>query len=119
MNIRIAGLALAFTLLALAADAQTPAVQNAPPGAATAPANAMPENRGGGPRPMPPEARAACTGKAVGETCNFTDRENRPLSGTCMTPPPALGETALGCRPNRPPRQASNRPDCADAPRNY
>lgn len=46
---------------------------------------------GSGRRPPPPEAIAACQGKANGATCRFTDREGVPLSGSCFMPPAGNG----------------------------
>jgi hypothetical protein len=43
---------------------------------------------GGGHRGPPPEAIAACQGKAAGTACNFVGRQNEPLTGTCFQPPP-------------------------------
>lgn len=54
-------------------------------------------------RPPPPEAIAACQGKASGAACSFTGRENRALTGTCFAPPQGNGENhPLACRPSRP-----------------
>jgi len=54
-------------------------------------------------RPPPPEAIAACQGKAGGAACSFTGRENRALTGTCFAPPQGNGENhPLACRPTRP-----------------
>ena len=38
---------------------------------------------GGAPHGPPPEAIAACQGKAVGTTASFTDRGGRTVSGPC------------------------------------
>ena len=48
-----------------------------------------PGQGGQGRRPHrpPPEAIAACQGKAAGAACSFTGRENQPLAGTCFAPP--------------------------------
>lgn len=66
-------------------------------------------------RPLlpPPEAIAACQGKAIGSACEFPDRRNQTLSGTCFIPPGAGGgnglragaaaEGSIACRPNRRP----------------
>ena len=51
---------------------------------------------GGAPHGPPPEAIAACKGKAIGTTASFTDRGGRTVSGACTqigdvvaVPPPA------------------------------
>jgi len=51
---------------------------------------------GGAPHGPPPEAIAACQGKAVGTSASFTDRRGRTVSGACTkmgdvvaVPPPA------------------------------
>lgn len=60
-------------------------------------------------RGPPPEAIAACKGKASGAACSFTGRRGEALSGTCFAPPPraesGTGGQAesppLACRPQR------------------
>ncbi len=52
----------------------------------------------GGHRGPPPEASAACSGKAAGATCSFTHHD-RTLEGTCNTGP---NGDALACMPQRP-----------------
>jgi len=68
-------LAIAVLLLAppLAALAQSAAPGGPPSGEA-----------GHGPHGPPPEAVAACQGKAVGAQASFTDRAGRTVSGACM-----------------------------------
>ena len=77
---------LATLLLAapLAALAQASAPEGPPPG------------QDGHHRGPPPEAVAACKGKAVGTQASFTDRSGRTVSGACTqmgdvvaVPPPA------------------------------
>jgi hypothetical protein len=53
-------------------------------------------NGGQPPHAPPPEAIAACKGKAVGTQASFTDRRGRTISGACTqmgdvvaVPPPA------------------------------
>ena len=88
--LRLAALGALFSM-PLAGFAQQPATSNStgsgadggpPPGAA--------------PHGPPPEAIAACQGKAVGVTASFTDRRGRTISGACTqmgdvvaVPPPA------------------------------
>jgi hypothetical protein len=62
---------------------------------------------GGRRRGPPPEAIAACQGKASGAACSFVNRRNETRTGTCFappTPPNAQGsnEHPLACRPQRP-----------------
>lgn len=89
----------------VARDDVVPIAQSGPPSGNGSPhGGRMGRQRPPGP---PPEAVAACSGKTSGATCNFVDRENRALSGTCMGPPAGAarmeGDAAppLGCRPNR------------------
>jgi hypothetical protein len=59
-------------------------------------------------RGPPPEAIAACQGKASGAPCSFTNHRNETRTGTCFAPPPpsSAGGNAeplpLACRPARP-----------------
>ena len=39
-----------------------------------------------GPHKPPPEALAACDGKASGASCSFTGRQGEALTGTCFAP---------------------------------
>jgi hypothetical protein len=48
----------------------------------------------------PPEAFAACSGKAAGAPCTFQHKD-RLETGTCFTPDPSQG---IACKPSRPPR---------------
>ena len=64
-SLRTTALAALFAL-PLAAFAQPPA-----------------DGAGGPPHGPPPEAVAACKGKAVGATASFTDRSGRTVSGPC------------------------------------
>ena len=82
-------LAIAVLLLAppLAALAQSAAPGGPPSGEA-----------GHGPHGPPPEAVAACQGKAVGAQASFTDRAGHTVSGACTrmgdvvaVPPPQGG----------------------------
>ena len=57
--------------------------------------------RPGAPRTPPPEAVAACSGKAAGAACTFQHKD-RTETGTCFTPDPAQ---AVACKPARPPRE--------------
>ena len=57
-----------------------------------------PEGGPGGHHGPPPEASAACSGKAEGATCSFTHHD-RTLEGTCRTGP---NGDALACAPQRP-----------------
>jgi hypothetical protein len=50
----------------------------------------------GGHHGPPPEAKAACTSKAKGESCSVTTPEGKTVTGTCDAPPQS---TELACRP--------------------
>jgi hypothetical protein len=60
-------------------------------------------------RGPPPEAIAACNGKASGAACTFTGRRGETLAGTCFAPRQraasgtgaAAGGPPLACRPAR------------------
>jgi hypothetical protein len=60
-------------------------------------------------RGPPPEAIAACNGKASGAACTFTGRRGETLTGTCFAPSrraasgtgAAAGGPPLACRPAR------------------
>ncbi|MEP6504345.1 MAG: hypothetical protein ABJD97_13500 [Betaproteobacteria bacterium] len=76
---------LAALLLAPLAALAQPEAGGPPPG-----------QDGKGPHGPPPEAIAACKGKAIGATASFTDRSGRTVSGPCTKmgdvvaiPPPA------------------------------
>jgi len=73
-----------------------------------------PGGDGGQHQGPPPEAIAACKGKASGAACNFVGRQGERLTGTCFTPPPgaehgpagmsnapAQGNRPPACRPDR------------------
>ncbi len=68
--------------------------QGAPPG----------DRRPHGP---PPEAVAACQGKASGASCRFIDRENQALTGFCFKPPAKAPNPASG----KDGRQSDEKPD--------
>lgn len=85
-------------------------------------AQAQPSSSEDGQRPPrggpPPEAVAACKGKASGASCSFSGRQNETVSGTCDSPsgpPPGSSNTSnssssstasvLACRPSGPPPQ--------------
>jgi hypothetical protein len=55
--------------------------------------------------PAPPQGAVdACSGKAAGEACTFTDRHGDADDGACLTPP---GQSVLACAPVRtPPAEA-------------
>src|SRR5207245_8807784 len=66
---------------------------------------------GGAPHGPPPEAIAACKGKAIGSNASFTDRGGRTISGPCTqmgdvvaVPPPAR---AAGDKGGPPPARAA------------
>jgi hypothetical protein len=65
-------------------------------GAQSQPQGAPPS--GGAPHGPPPEAIAACTGKAVGVVASFTDRRGRTVSGPCTQ----MGDVVAVPRPARP-----------------
>jgi hypothetical protein len=50
--------------------------------------NQQDPERGDHPHGPPPEAIAACKGKAVDAACTFTGRQGEHLTGTCFVPPP-------------------------------
>lgn len=71
-----------------------------------------PGGDGGRPPGPPPEAVAACSGKAAGAGCSFTGRQGESLSGQCETPPGGASSssgTVLACRPANMPPPPGNR----------
>lgn len=53
-------------------------------------------------RGPPPEAIAACAGKAIGTQCSFLGREKQQLTGTCFAPknsPDGQSSPPSACRP--------------------
>lgn len=83
-------------------------------------ASAQPVGQNGEPRRgPPPEAVAACNGKAAAAPCSFTGRQGETLKGVCFVPPtdrPGLSSDSkpanaaaqgnapkLACRPDHPP----------------
>ncbi len=64
-------------------------------------------------RGPPPEAIAACAGKAIGTQCSFTGRENQLLSGACFAPknsPDGQSSPPTACRPARDNNSATKSP---------
>ncbi len=57
-----------------------------------------PPGRDGHPHGPPPEAIAACQGKAVGAQASFTDRGGRTVSGACTQ----MGDVVAVPPPRRP-----------------
>lgn len=64
-------------------------------------------------RGPPPEAIAACVGKAADNACTFTNRKGDSVTGRCEGPRRPASSTdssqappPLACRPNRPPPDA-------------
>jgi hypothetical protein len=51
-------------------------------------------------RGPPPEALAACKGKASGAECSFQSPRGDNVSGTCFAP---KSDLPLGCKPSHPP----------------
>ncbi len=90
--------AAAILSFAVTASAQSQAPGPGSPGAGTQ--GATGPTRRSPPTP-PPEAVAACAGKAVGAACTFQHKD-RTETGTCFTPDPAQ---AIACKPVRPPRE--------------
>ncbi|HUN94147.1 MAG TPA: hypothetical protein VMU33_18995 [Burkholderiaceae bacterium] len=108
--------------LSIAACAAVLAAQGAPAAEDAPGAIAQAESTPGTPNPSapgnpdgrrhrgpPPEAIAACQGKAAGDACSFTNRRNETRTGTCFAPPapPAsasgtMPQPPLACRPARP-----------------
>jgi hypothetical protein len=99
-------LMFAFVVPNVCADSGNPGMG---PGGQGGPGN-------GGPRHgPPPEAFAACKGKADGAACSFVGRRSEQLTGTCFVPPArrqgssagnmpesnqAQNDSRLVCRPN-------------------
>ncbi|HZP68262.1 MAG TPA: hypothetical protein VFB32_18305 [Rudaea sp.] len=74
------------------------------------PASDQPPSQGGTHRHgPPPEAIAACSGKAADAACSFTGRQGETLQGKCFAPRSRGDEQGsphpLACRPDRPPPQ--------------
>ena len=65
-----------------------------------------PDGPGHGHRGPPPEAIAACQGKAVGSQASFTGRDGRPLTGTCTQ----MGDVVAIAPPRgaHPPREGAS-----------
>ena len=61
-------------------------------------ANPPPDHGGKHRRGPPPEAIAACNGKAVGTTASFVDREGGTITGVCTQ----MGDVVAVPRPRRP-----------------
>jgi hypothetical protein len=61
-------------------------------------ANPPPDHGGKPRRGPPPEAIAACNGKAVGTTASFVDREGGTITGVCTQ----MGDVVAVPRPKRP-----------------
>lgn len=99
------------SLLVTLAATSTALAQQAPSSSTTATSTpgagpaSQPSRSGTHPTP-PPEAVAACSGKAVGASCTFLHKE-RTETGSCFTPDPAQ---AVACKPVRPPRDAGPAP---------
>lgn len=86
-------LALAQSPGGSATGSSSPAASQGPQGG-TGPARRAP-------RIPPPEAVAACSGKAAGAACTFQHKD-RTETGSCFTPDPAQ---TVACKPTRPPRE--------------
>jgi hypothetical protein len=52
--------------------------------------------QGGGHRGPPPEALAACKGRAAGDSCSFSSPHGDSVSGTCFTPD---SSKPVACKP--------------------
>jgi hypothetical protein len=74
-------LAVAVLLCSATVFAQT---QGGPP---QGQGNSIDNGSGDHPNGPPPEAIAACNGKASGDTCSFVGRQGEQLTGTCFRPP--------------------------------
>jgi hypothetical protein len=59
--------------------------------------------QGEGPQGMPQELIAACEGKSVGDSCEFTMPNGDTITGTCQTSPE--DESQLACKPSEPPER--------------
>jgi hypothetical protein len=68
--------------------------------------NGPPPDGGGHPHGPPPEAIAACKGKAVGTQASFTDRSGRTVSGPCTK----MGDVVAVPPPKRPEGQDGTPP---------
>jgi len=62
-----------------------------------------PPPAGGAHRGPPPEAIAACTGKAEGASVSITLRDGRTMAGTCKTGPDGTLAARPDHRPGPPP----------------
>lgn len=59
--------------------------------------------RDGHHRGPPPEAIAACDGKAAGDACTFS-HDDQSIAGTCVAPPAdAPADASIACRPDNMP----------------
>lgn len=86
--------------------AQTGSLSSAETAASSSSGSATDANGADGGRPHrapPPEAFAACDGKAAGDSCTVTTPDDQTIDGTCANPPPDAPDTRLACRPNNPP----------------
>jgi hypothetical protein len=61
-----------------------------------------PPSQGDRPHGPPPEAIAACKGKAVGDTVSFTGRRGETLKGTCEKAGDVLAARPQGGPPHGP-----------------
>jgi hypothetical protein len=89
--------------LAVALTVASPAIAQQAGASAQQGAGSTPAPRAapaGAPRTPPPEAFAACSGKAAGAACTFQHKD-RTETGSCFTPDPAQ---PVACKPVRPPR---------------
>jgi hypothetical protein len=65
--------------------------------------NANDDHGDGHHRGPPPEAFAACEGKAAGDACTMT-HEDVSIAGTCVSPPAdAPADAKIACRPDHMP----------------
>lgn len=109
--------ALALPAAALDSNPAQGGANNANQGMGRGPQGMPPGGPGGRHHGPPPEAVAACNGKAAGASCQFVDREGINLSGSCFQPPaggPNRGpepsgnaqggvqQKPIACRPDRP-----------------
>jgi hypothetical protein len=60
------------------------------------------EHGGGRHRGPPPEAFAACEGKAAGDACTIA-HDDQSITGTCLSPPAEAPDTRIVCRPDHMP----------------
>ncbi len=104
---------LAALVLPAGAQSNSQPANNANQG--VGPQGMPPGGPGGRHHGPPPEAVAACNGKAAGASCQFVDREGLNLSGSCFQPPAGgpnqVQGAASAAQSSEPPKPIACRPD--------